>query len=350
MSRVGGVSAGRSPPDDEARPGSGMNRRYVVLGIGAVGGALAGLLQLAGARVIAVARGAQLAALRAGPLSIEMPSRAESVMLDVVDGPESVAFEDGDVVLLCTKSQHVASALVSLRRAAPPELQIVCAQNGVAAERMARDTFDRVYGMVFFAPATHLEAGRITLHSEPVLGALDVGVWPEGTDALAEAIVADLRKAGFEAHAEARIRRLKYGKLLTNVANIVQALAGPAAHPLVRRVQDEAIACYRALGIDYAPLEEIAERYGAIRELPVRGAARGGGSTWQSLARRTGTLETDWLNGEIVSIGAAAGIDAACSRALVELAHRAAAEGWPPGRMTVAELAAALDEVTPYTR
>ena len=34
--------------------------------------------------------------------------------------------------------------------------------------------------------------------------------------------------------------------------------------------------------------------------------ARGGGSTWQSLRRGTGSLETDYLNGEIALLGAAA--------------------------------------------
>ena len=31
-----------------------------------------------------------------------------------------------------------------------------------------------------------------------------------------------------------------------------------------------------------------------------RGAMRGGGSTWQSLARGTGSVEVDLLNGEII--------------------------------------------------
>ncbi|GAA3826394.1 hypothetical protein GCM10022206_76240 [Streptomyces chiangmaiensis] len=40
-----------------------------------------------------------------------------------------------------------------------------------------------------------------------------------------------------------------------------------------------------------------------VRLEPLEGAERGGGSSWQSLTRDTGTIEADHLNGEIVLRG-----------------------------------------------
>jgi 2-dehydropantoate 2-reductase len=319
-------------------------RRYVVLGAGGVGSALGGLLQAAGARVVLIARGPQLEALRTRGLSIRTPSRAVDLAVDAAPDPRAVRFEPGDVVLLCTKSQHSAAALDDLAASAPRGTPVVCAQNGVANEPLAAARFDRVYGLVVFAPIGFTRPGRVTLHSEPVLGGLDLGRHPEGVDALVHEVVADLAAAGFDARAEPRILRWKYGKLLTNLGNALQALVGRAAleSPALGAIHAEAIACYEAAGVAYATVEEVFERYKDVRELPVEGEGRGGGSTWQSLARGTGSLETSWLNGEIVRMGERHGVPTPVNRAITRLAERAAAEGWAPERMSLAELEAAL--------
>ena len=51
---------------------------------------------------------------------------------------------------------------------------------------------------------------------------------------------------------------------------------------------------------------------------------RGGGSSWQSLARGTGAIEVDYLNGEIVWVGRCQGRDTPVNAALCELANRMA--------------------------
>jgi 2-dehydropantoate 2-reductase len=302
------------------------------------------MLQVSGAPVVLIARGAQLDALRRDGLSVALPSRAVHLTVDAVASPAAIRFEERDVVLLCTKSQDTAVALADLAASAPRDVPVVCAQNGVASEPMAARLFGHVYGLVVFAPFQFVEPGRVSIHTEPQLGQLDLGCHPAGTDPLVGDIVRDLTAAGFDAHAEPRILRLKYGKLLTNLGNALQALGGRAAleGPLLGKLQDEAAACYRAAGIDFAPLEELHGRYGAIRDLPVGGAARGGGSSWQSLARGTGTIESAFLNGEIVRLGERHGVATPYNRGIAALAQRAASEGWPPERLGVGEIEAAV--------
>ena len=61
----------------------------------------------------------------------------------------------------------------------------------------------------------------------------------------------------------------------------------------------EAESCYRAAGIAYASESELSSRARGL----LYGGSRLGDSSWQSLARATGSIETDFLNGEIVLLG-----------------------------------------------
>ena len=75
---------------------------------------------------------------------------------------------------------------------------------------------------------------------------------------------------------------------------------------------------------------------------PIGGQARGGGSTWQSLERRAGSVETDYLNGEIVLLGRQHGVPTPANALLQRLMADAAATGAPAGAMTAEELHARL--------
>jgi 2-dehydropantoate 2-reductase len=302
------------------------------------------MLQATGADVVLVARGAHLAALQQRQLAVALPSRSIHLAVEAVADPGAIRFGERDVVLLCTKSQDSAAALAALTAVARRDVPVVCAQNGIANDALAAEQFARVYAMVVFSPCQFVEPGRITIHSEPVLGGLDIGRYPSGTDDVVEDLARDLRAAGFDARPEPRIGRLRYAKLLSNLGNALQALGGRAAleSPLTDELHTEGEACLRAAGIEFAPLDELYARNGAIGELPVAGAVRGGGSTWQSLARSTGSLETDYLNGAVVALGERHGVPTPVNCAVLALAGRAASERWPPERMTVAEIEAAV--------
>src|SRR6185436_13913264 len=154
-------------------------------------------------------------------------------------------------------------------------------------------------------------------------------------DDLAHAITLDLVEAGFDARVSEDIVRLAYGKLLTNLGNVLQAVAREQTSWTywLARAQEEAVSCYHAADIAYAPVDELRARYASVHDLPVAGARRGGGSTWQSLARGTGSIEADALHGEIVRLGRAWDVGTPVNLALLNLAHRAVTERWPPGHL-----------------
>ena len=107
--------------------------------------------------------------------------------------------------------------------------------------------------------------------------------------------------------------------------------------------RDEAEAVIVAAGIDCASAEEDAERRGDLISIrPIAGERRGGGSSWQSLARGTGSIEADLLNGEIVLLGRLHGVPTPVNALLQVVAHELARMRAAPGSLTEADLLARL--------
>lgn len=317
--------------------------RCVIYGAGAIGGALAGRLALAGCDVLVIARGANLEALRRRGLRIATPQGSNQVPVEAVGSPADVAFTGDDVVILATKSQDTESVLASLEAATDgrADVPVVCAQNGVDNERMVGRRGFTTYGMCVTVPAVHLEPGVIELRFGPVAGLLDLGRHPSGADRLAEQTAATLTTAGFAARARPDVMRWKYAKLLGNVEGALEAIAGPAARgtALGQEARAEALACYAAAGIEYASAEEMSQAFAALAGSTGAAAPSGaGGSSWQSLQRATGRIEADWLNGEIVLLGALHGVRTPVNNALRRLANRMARERTAPGSVPLAQV------------
>jgi 2-dehydropantoate 2-reductase len=68
-----------------------------------------------------------------------------------------------------------------------------------------------------------------------------------------------------------------------------------------------------------------------VQHRPVEGRPRAGGSSWQSLARGTGSIEADYLNGEIVLLGRLYAVPTPVNELLQQLANVAARERARPG-------------------
>lgn len=313
--------------------------RYVIMGAGAVGGVIGGRLHAAGRDVMLIARGDHLSALRTGGLHLSTPVGDETHVVPVAGTPAEAALQEEDVLVLAVKSQQTEAAVQELAAVAPAGMTLVCAQNGVANESVALRRFPHVYGMCVMLPAEYISPGTVVQQSAPVPGLLDVGRYPRGKDDSAEAIAADLEAAGFRSEADGAIMRRKYRKLLLNLHNALEAVCGPSGRgsTLATRARDEGMACFTAAGIDVqTEAEERAGRRGAITIPP--SWTRGGSSSWQSLARGTGSIEADWLNGEIVLLGRTYGIPTPVNEMLQSLANRAAREGWAPGSLSLDEV------------
>lgn len=320
--------------------------RFVIYGLGAVGGVLAARLHLAGHEVVGVTRGQQLIAVQRGGLRLETPTSSVTVDLPVVAHPRDLAFRDDDVTVLAVKSQDTQNAVRALADTAPAHMPVLCAQNGVANEPCALRHFPRVYGVVVMCPTAFLQPGVVRAYSTPKTGLLDVGRYPDGEDQISRAVAGAFSSASYDARSITDARRWKYAKLLTNLGNAVEVLCGPAARggPLTQLLQAEGEACLRAADVRYASAGEDRRRRGSVLNLqPVAGETRPGGSTWQSLHRRTGETEVDYLNGEIVLLGRLRGVAVPGNTLVQRLAADLARAGSLPGSVPVEDVLARLD-------
>ncbi|MGH9113729.1 MAG: ketopantoate reductase family protein, partial [Acidimicrobiales bacterium] len=325
--------------------------RFVIFGAGAIGGVIGGRLFEAGHDVTLVARGDHETALRRDGLTLACPDGTVTLRVPTVGSIAAAAPRPGDVVVLAVKSQHTPVVVAQLAAAAGDEaagVRVVCAQNGVENERVALRSFADVYAMSVMLPATHLEPGVVVAHSAPTTGLLDVGRYPSGVDDVAVEIAAVLSGASFSSQALADVMRWKYRKLVLNLGNALEAVCGLSSRssPLSRLVRHEGEAVLEAAAIDAASVDDDKARRGDLLDMrPVPGHDRQGGSSWQSLARGLGSVETDYLTGEIVLLGRLHGVPTPANELLQRLANQMAAEGLPPGSITADEVLASLGAV-----
>ena len=259
--------------------------KICIIGAGAIGGMLAVRLADSGAKVSVVARGTQLAAIRASGLTlIEADgSRRQATMAADRDistlGPQ-------DAIILAVKAHQLADACEGVAHALAPEGFVVTAQNGVpwwyfeklasafAGRRVesvdpggriaAALPIDRVIGAVVY-PAAEIERPGVIRHIEGLrfsLGEID-GVASTRASRLSEA----LRAAGFKAPVIADIRSEIWTKLWGNLAfnpisaltraTLAQICANEDTRLLAANMMREAQAVAEKLGVRFRiPLEK----------------------------------------------------------------------------------------------
>ncbi|SLN48404.1 ketopantoate reductase family protein [Roseisalinus antarcticus] len=319
--------------------------RIIVMGVGAVGGTIAACLALAGRDVVGVARGAQLATIRAKGLRLHSPEIDAVARFDCVSDPADIALRSDDSILLSVKTQHTPAALEQLRAAGVTDQPIFCAQNGVENERLAARIFPNVHGMAVMLPADFVSAGEVQAYGTPNCGFFDIGRFPSGSDTGDAALAEALNGTGLRAFVTDDVMARKYGKLLLNLGNGVEAAIGRGADPapFTEVLKAEAVAVFKAAGIPWRDMGRSDPRRTDIMRIgEIAGVTRVGSSSTQSLERAAGSIETDYMNGEIALLGRLHGVPTPANAALARIAADLAQARRPPGSMSSQEFASAL--------
>ncbi len=295
--------------------------RILIAGTGAVGGYFGALLARAGHAVVFLARGANLAALRAHGIRIE--SFDGDFQLDHVTATDTVEGQAPfDLVLFTVKSYDTATVASQIAPVIAPETVVLSLQNGVENE-----------------PAL-----AAALHVPPLLGAMtQIGaelVAPgiirhvaEGTiyfgevtgheSARARALAGLFTAAGVRHHLAKDIVRMLWDKLAWNAAHnavtaITHTTAGeaaaiPATAAVLRDAMLEVVSVAQAQGIELdreradLMIAYSRERLGSLRTSMLQDLERG---------RR---LEHEALNGAVIRYGDRVGVATPVNRALYGL-------------------------------
>jgi len=259
-------------------------------------------------------------------------------------------FEEGDVVLLAAKSQHTPTCLGQLKNAgASRSLPIFCVQNSIWNEPIVTRIFDRVYGVMVRVPGIFLQPGEVINPLSGMMGFLDVGLYPSGSDELAEKVSLAFRKAGFAGGVNRFILRTKAAKCLRNLGNAIGAITDgkgeSSAFMLVARA--EAMKIWEIAGIEWESAEEFDRRISEVGPVKMpKGYTHihNRGSSWQSLMRSTGNIEAEQLNGDIVNLGRLLGVETPYNEILWRVSIEMAKNGECPGKYTIDDLMAMIRE------
>lgn len=332
--------------------------RYVFLGAGAVGSALGGLLARQGMDVLLVARGEHAKVVAAAGLRVRCPDTTFTVTPPTVTGPEDVRLTADDVLVLTTKTQQAEAAVEqwaevpvhdrtgAVTGRAGQVLPVLTALNGVAGEEIALRSFDRVFGVCVYFPAVMIEPGEVIVRGAPLRGIFHVGRYgrtpdPDADERFLRGLAGEWAAADCRLVPVGDVMPWKYRKLLGNLGNAPQALLGDTsgADDVPAAAQAEAREVLAAAGVAVVGDADADAGWRDYAWLPVPGEPEQlGGSSWQSLVRGTGSIETSYLNGEIALLARRHGARAPVNARLTSLARRAARSGLRPGDLTAAEL------------
>ncbi len=305
----------------------------VVMGAGAVGGFVGGRLAAAGNEVHFVGRAATFETWRSRGLGLtdlehaERQLRGEALRLHAQPPPLA-----GALVLLTVKCGATRAAARQLAAALPPGTPVLSLQNGV---RNVDEAAQVAPGLVWIPGVVAFNVAELAP------GHLHRGT-SGGIAAAAHAALAPwlphLAAAGLAVQTHADLRPVQWGKLLLNLNNPVNALAGlPLRAQLLDRdcrrvtaaLQAEALGVLAAAGIRPASLTPLAPhwtvrvlrlptplfRIVAARLLRIDASARS--SMADDLARGR-TTEIDAICGAVVRLAQTHGRDAPLNRRMVE--------------------------------
>lgn len=312
--------------------------RWLMLGVGAIGGYLGGSLALSGETVTFLERAAVAENLRQQGLRLQIRGQRQHLQALHVVTSLAEAFQSGryDVAVLAVKSYDTAGVLEMLlphRADLPPLLSL---QNGVENEVHLEQALGQ--GQVLRGTVTSAigrQAGEIVLERWRGLGVAN-------EHAVAPALVSAMNGAGLRARLFANGPAMKWSKMLTNLlANASAALlnwsaAQVFAHPQLYRMEmqqlHEALTVMRVLHLPVlnlpgTPVRALTFAAGLPAWLGQRllrralGSGRGGKmpSFHIDLHSGSGKSEVTFLNGAVVRLGHEQGLDAPVNRRLTEL-------------------------------
>ena len=233
--------------------------RILVMGAGAVGGYLGGVLSKSGQDVVLVARGAHLDAINSRGLQIQSDTAGSFVVHPpVMEAPDGSNM--ADLVLFCVKSYQNEQAIDKIGPAVGEGTTILTLQNGIGGVEMLTEAFGQARVM---PGAVYIEAMRKGLGTVVQVGAPCRVVFGEmdGQSTGRSLKIRDaLRDAGIDVHLSADVSKERWNKLifictLSGMTCVTRALFAdvvdtPGSLDLAWRVIREIVAVGSASGID----------------------------------------------------------------------------------------------------
>lgn len=309
--------------------------RYGVIGLGAVGSIIGGLLtETLKKDVILIGKPYQVDVIqKEGIKIIGLNKKIKNIQIT----SNLSEIKNLDVIFICVKSQDTETVAKQIKKHLKKTSLIVSLQNGVRNGEILHKTTGRTVlsGVVLFN-AVYKKPGEVNL-------TIKGGILLENKDETAGSISNILNKAGIKTILVDNINGFLWSKLILNLQIAVTALTGQTIKESITNndsrkiiietmkegikiVEKSGIKLEKLPGADPKKMLKRLERYNSLTLkigsifIGVKKEARN--SMWQSLYRRRPT-EIDYINGEIVKLAEKNGLKAPINTKLVELVKQA---------------------------
>lgn len=311
--------------------------KVAVMGMGAIGGLVAGYLKAKGIPVVAVGRLEQKKAVDNDGFVLEGVRGSSVYYFDVQTRLE----EKVDLAIICVKTQDIREA-VDKSREFLSHTAILSTQNGVRADKLLSMMLgeENIISSIVMFGATYVSASKVIHNFE--------GKWllgrPFGPNDQKVKDLVDFLKPAFDAVEVENISGMKWTKIFLNFSNCLPALVGKSMQEvyangdmcrLMLRLLKEGFGVVDKLGIQlldmpdfniekikglvYLPPEQAAPIYAGIMTNLSKDPLYG--SILQSIQRGR-TSEIDFINGEIANMAKLHDIEAPLNTRVVELIHQ----------------------------
>ncbi len=326
--------------------------RVLVYGAGAIGGFLGGTLAAAGTEVVLLGRPSVAERLKEHGMRL---TDYEGRDATIEPPPFFVSLEECppvDLVLVTVKCTGMEQAAEELAEWLDPTTPVFCLQNGVGSKELAAQHLNQAQlysGMVPFN-VLMMDEGRLHRATE---GSLMFEEHP-----YLRPLLEAWNRVGVPAEIRADFKSVSWGKLLLNLNNAVNALAGvPLVEELsqleYRQVLSEAmrelLAALRAAGIQPTRLAKLPPHivpkvltlpnrlFKALAKKMLAMDPLARSSMWDDLERRRAT-EIDFLNGAVVELASSQGLEATVTSRILELIKEAEEKGEGSPGISASEL------------
>jgi 2-dehydropantoate 2-reductase len=330
----------------------------VVLGAGAVGSVLGGLLALQNHDVLFICR-----EQHAGTLDENGGLRLRSATGDYFAGLRaSTTLAKGDLseetcVFITAKSYDTAVCVDQLSAVAPKNIPVVCFQNGIRNEEMVADKFENVYGGICRMTCSMIQAGQVSFRG---FGRIVIGRYPKGTDAFARTLAKVFDETGCQACVSRNITADRWLKLAANTQSAFHAIIDPRDHEanefyeLKAGILEETQKVLKAHkirpkscdGKDLS-IEEMITDLRKPRAARHKSGMKVRNSTWQNLYMKRDRIENEYFHGPIIDLGREANIPVPFNEISLEMVQKCHREALGPGVLRLSDILKAIDERNP---
>lgn len=316
-----------------------------IMGAGAIGLYVGGMLADGGARVVFAARGRTLEALGRGLALSRYDGFKRELKPEAYSAGGVTALARCDVVLFCTKSGDTEAAAAELAGSLKPGATVISLQNGIG-------NIDRLKAVL---PGHEIIAGTVPFNvvrlSPNAVHCSMEGKVLIGRSAVSAGLAKAARASALELEVREDLDAIQWGKLMLNLNNGLNVLSGL---PLRRQFEDAgyrrvlAMAMEELLGaLDVAGIEPVGAsrtnprlipkvlrlptwlfRLVARQQLRMDETARS--SSWDDL-KAGRPPETRYLNGAVCDLAHAHGRSAPVNRMICELVDQTFTAGQSPG-------------------